>query len=208
MEETISDLKLEESDTIEEDKVLLNRSWTFWENYEAKNKDKSYLIKEIYTFDNIISFWQFWNRYPGNDTKAIFYNGEYMKYFFKEKYRISAINLFQKGIRPEWEDDRNKNGYTLMLEYIVKDNIEQFYTLVTEKWVKLMCFLIGETIPYSNNINGIRFVDKTKFGYNKSIVFRFEIWVDSSIKENEVDELKKKLSTEFGCMATVKSNKK
>lgn len=131
-----------------------------------------------------------------------------MKYFFKEKYRISAINLFQKGIRPEWEDDRNKNGYTLMLEYIVKDNIEQFYTLVTEKWVKLMCFLIGETIPYSNNINGIRFVDKTKFGYNKSIVFRFEIWVDSSIKENEVDELKKKLSTEFGCMATVKSNKK
>ena len=191
MEETISDLKLEESDTIEEDKVLLNRSWTFWENYEAKNKDKSYLIKEIYTFDNIISFWQFWNRYPGNDTKAIFYNGEYMKYFFKEKYRISAINLFQKGIRPEWEDDRNKNGYTLMLEYIVKDNIEQFYTLVTEKWVKLMCFLIGETIPYSNNINGIRFVDKTKFGYNKSIVFRFEIWVDSSIKENEVDELKK-----------------
>jgi len=208
MEETISDLKLEESDTIEEDKVLLNRSWTFWENYEAKNKDKSYLIKEIYTFDNIISFWQFWNRYPGNDTKAIFYNGEYMKYFFKEKYRISAINLFQKGIRPEWEDDRNKNGYTLMLEYIVKDNIEQFYTLVTEKWVKLMCFLIGETIPYSNNINGIRFVDKTKFGYNKSIVFRFEIWVDSFIKENEVDELKKKLSTEFGCMATVKSNKK
>ena len=208
MEETISDLKLEESDTIEEDKVLLNRSWTFWENYEAKNKDKSYLIKEIYTFDNIISFWQFWNRYPGNDTKAIFYNGEYMKYFFKEKYRISAINLFQKGIRPEWEDDRNKNGYTLMLEYIVKDNIEQFYTLVTEKWVKLMCFLIGETIPYSNNINGIRFVDKTKFGYNKSIVFRFEIWVDSSIKENEVDELKKNLSTEFGCMATVKSNKK
>ena len=208
MEETISDLKLEESDTIEEDKVLLNRSWTFWENYEAKNKDKSYLIKEIYTFDNIISFWQFWNRYPGNDTKAIFYNGEYMKYFFKEKYRISAINLFQKGIRPEWEDDRNKNGYTLMLEYIVKDNIEQFYTLVTEKWVKLMCFLIGETIPYSNNINGIRFVDKTKFGYNKSIVFRFEIWVDSSIKENEEEELKKKLSTEFGCMATVKSNKK
>ena len=66
--------ELEKSDTIELEKVLLNRSWSFWENHESKNKNKkksspkvdySETVKEIYTFDNIFSFWQFWNKYPG-----------------------------------------------------------------------------------------------------------------------------------------------
>ena len=74
MEETNNDLKIEESDTIEQDKVILNRSWSFWENYENRNKRNNYMIKEIYSFDNIISFWQFWNQYPGNETKAIFFD--------------------------------------------------------------------------------------------------------------------------------------
>ena len=86
MEEPNSE-KLEESDTIEKEKMQLNRTWSFWENYSMKNdvkKDGSYLYKEIFTFDDIISFWQFWNKYHGRDTKNIFFNGEYITYFFKE----------------------------------------------------------------------------------------------------------------------------
>lgn len=111
MEESISDGKLEESETIEKEKVLLKRTWSFWENYEdlkRAEKDYSKLLREIYTFNDIISFWQFWNKYPGNDTKQVFYNGEYVKYFFKEKYRIIAMNIFEKGIKPEWEDKKIK----------------------------------------------------------------------------------------------------
>lgn len=66
------DSKFEESTTIEKDKVLLNREWTFWENYDSKSKeikDYSTLTKELFTFSDIISFWQFWNNYPGNDSK-------------------------------------------------------------------------------------------------------------------------------------------
>ena len=40
MEDKNSDLKLEESETIELEKVILKREWSFWENYESKNKDK------------------------------------------------------------------------------------------------------------------------------------------------------------------------
>ena len=122
MEEKESDLEIEESDTIEKEKILLNRPWSFWENYEEKSKDKNYSesFKEIYTFDNIISFWQFWNKYPGNDTKKIFYNGEYVTYFFKEKYRIIAMNVFAKGIRPEWEDEKNKKGNIFILGYAAR----------------------------------------------------------------------------------------
>ena len=66
--------ELEESDTIELEKVLLNSSRSFWENHESKNKNKkksspkvdySETVKEIYTFDNILSFRQFLNKYPG-----------------------------------------------------------------------------------------------------------------------------------------------
>ena len=157
MEELNSE-NIEESDVISKEKVKLNRSWSFWENYQIKNNsEKGYsdLLKEIYSFDDIISFWQFWNKYPGNDTKNIFYNGEYISYFFDEKYRIIAMNLFVKGIKPEWEDVKNKKGKTLILEYEVKKNIDGFLSAVTESWIKLLCYLIGEQIPFTNNINGI-----------------------------------------------------
>jgi hypothetical protein len=207
MEESISDAKLEESETIEKEKIVLKRSWSFWENYESKNraeKDYSKLLKEIYTFNDIISFWQFWNKYPGNDTKQIFYNGEHVKYFFKEKYRIIAMNVFEQGIKPEWEDKKNQKGNVLTLEYVVDTGLDVFLPKVTELWKKLLLYLIGETLPYSDNINGIRFCDKTKFGYNKNVIFKFEIWVSSLMKEEELEELKKCLLTEFGCSATIK----
>ena len=207
MEESNSDAKLEESETIEKEKILLKRSWSFWENYESKNraeKDYSKLLKEIYTFHDIISFWQFWNKYPGNDTKQIFYNGDHVKYFFKEKYRIIAMNVFEEGIKPEWEDKKNQKGNVLTLEYVVDTGLDIFLPKVTELWKKLLLYLIGETLPYSDNINGIRFCDKTKFGYNKSVIFKFELWVSSLMKEEELEELKKYLITEFGCSATIK----
>ena len=68
--------ELEESDTIELEKFLLNSSWSFLENHESKNKKKlsrkvdySETVKQIYTFDNILPFWQFWNKYPGKKNR-------------------------------------------------------------------------------------------------------------------------------------------
>ena len=196
MKETI-----EESDTIEKEKVLLKRSWSFWENYDLKDKkekkDYSKLLKEIYTFNDIISFWQFWNKYPGSNTKNIFFNEENIKLFFKEKLRIIAMNLFESGIRPEWEDSKNKKGKVLTQEYLIETGLEQFLTEITEIWIKLICYLIGEIIPHCNNINGIRFVDKAKFGYYKNIIFRIEIWVNSQMNFQDVEELKKFLFDNF-----------
>ncbi len=203
------DLKLtdliypKEANTIEEKKVKLNHKLTFWENYEKRDmnlseNDYSKLLSPIFSFEDLITFWQFWNKYPGRDTKNIFYNGEYITYFFKEKYRINAMNLFVKGIKPEWEDENNAGGKVLILEYEVKKELDKFLSLVNETWIKLLVYLIGEQIPYTNHINGIRFVDKTKLG--KGIIFKFEVWVNKSLVNNtEVEELKKFLSKNFGC---------
>ena len=186
--------EISESPQIELEKVKLNREWSFWENYEEKNEGKnktkekySQSLKEIYTFDDIISFWQFWNKYPGNDTKKIFYNGEYITYFFKEKFRIIAMNVFVKGIRPAWEDEHNKGGHYYILGYDPKSDIAAFLTDITNNWIKLIINLIGEKLPHTEKINGIRFVDKTKIG--KANTFKFELWVNSSITEEEKDEL-------------------
>ena len=192
--------KLEETDTIDKEKVKLNRSWSFWENYLKKeassNNEYCNLLKEIFTFDDIISFWQFWNKYPGNDTKKIFYNGEYLKYFFKEKYRINAMNVFVNGIKPQWEDEKNKQAQILISEYDIKKDLEGFFSYINDSWIKLICLLIGEQMPHTNNINGIRVVDKSRIG--KTTVFRFEIWANSSMKSDEINNLKIFLSKNLG----------
>ncbi|NCP98634.1 eukaryotic translation initiation factor EIF4E family protein [archaeon] len=79
---TKEDVPQKEEDTIEEEKVLLNRTWTFWETYEPKAKgniDWSLLTKKIFSFKDIISFWQFWNSYPGSNFSEVFFNGEQLK---------------------------------------------------------------------------------------------------------------------------------
>jgi len=202
MEASESNKKEDNQIEKEQEKYKLNRTWSFWENYESKTrqeKDYTKLLKEIFSFSDLISFWQFWNKYPGSETKNIFYNGDCIKYFFKEKYRIIAMNLFIKGIKPEWEDKKNKGGKVLILEYVINQELTQFLNLVSESWTKLLCYLIGETLPHSEYINGVRFVDKTKFGKAKSIIFKFEIWVNSSMDEKDIDELNQFLSNEFGC---------
>jgi len=67
-----------EGETVDEKLVKLQRTWVFWENYENKgnNLDYAQSLKEIFRFDDIITFWQFWNAYPGSDPSFIFYNGE------------------------------------------------------------------------------------------------------------------------------------
>ena len=77
------DEKMEEKESIELDKVKLQRKWTFWENYETREKSKeedySKLTKSIFSFETIIEFWQFWNNYQGNNPKNIFFDGEKYK---------------------------------------------------------------------------------------------------------------------------------
>ena len=151
----------EESTTVPIEKVALEREWTFWENYELKERDKnidwSALLKDIFTFNTLIDFWQFWNKYPGSDPQNIFYNGERMRYFFKEKYRINAMNLFVSGIKPEWEDPKNKGGKIFIMEYVIqiKTQASDIMKIVDNVSMNLFLFLIREKIEKVQFINVI-----------------------------------------------------
>ena len=186
--------------------VKFKKSWTFWETYVSKTEDLSYenSNKLIFKWNDLITFFQFWNKYPGRDIKNILYDGNNLKYFFKEKYRINTMNIFQEGIKPMWEDEQNKGGKYFQLDYKIKnDEMDTFSELANVHWKKLALCTMGGSIPHADYINGIRFVDKTNFLRGKIIMFRIEVWVRKNMEENKLEELKKYLSENLGCQNVI-----
>ena len=189
--------------------VKFKKSWTFWETYVSKTTDLSFenSNKLIFKWDDLITFFQFWNKYPGRDIKNILFDGNNLKYFFKEKYRINAMNIFQEGIKPMWEDEQNKGGKYFQLDYKIKnDEMDTFSELANVHWKKLALCTMGGSIPHADLINGIRFVDKTNFTRGKIIMFRIEVWVRKNMEENKLEELKKYLSENLGCQNVISKN--
>ena len=182
--------------------VQFSKSWAFWENYTNKTKDLSYDAsnKQIFKWNDVVTFFQFWNKYPGNDIKNIFFDGKDLKYFFEEKYRITSINIFIEGIKPMWEDEQNKGGKYFQLDYKVKiDKINEFITASNYQWKKLALNLMGMNLPGADFINGIRFIDKTNFDRGKIIMFRIEVWIRKNVDENIIEDIRKYLRDNLGC---------
>lgn len=71
----------QESTEIPLESVKFKRTWVFWENYAAKSKTLSYKdsMNAIFEWGDIITFWQFWNNYPGSNANAVFFNGDKMR---------------------------------------------------------------------------------------------------------------------------------
>ena len=186
--------------------VKFKHAWTFWETYVSKKVKLSYndSNKLIFKWSDLITFFQFWNNYPGKDIKNILFDGNEIKFFFKEKYRINSMNIFKEGIKPMWEDEQNKGGKYFQLDYqIKKEDMDTFSNLANLHWKKLALCTMGGTIPNADYINGIRFVDKTDFDRGKIIMFRMEVWVRKNMEENKLEELKKYLSENLGCQRVI-----
>ena len=182
--------------------VKFGKTWTFWETYISKEKKLEYndSNKLIFKWDDIITFFQFWNKYPGRDIKNILFDGNNLKYFFNEKYRINSMNIFQEGIKPMWEDEQNKGGKYLQLDYKVQnDKIDEFIKASNYQWKKLALNLMGMTLPGADYINGIRFIDKTNFERGKIIMFRIEVWIRKNVEENVIKDIEKYLKENLGC---------
>lgn len=101
------------------------------------------------------------------------------------------------------------------MEYIIENDIEKFLEQISKAWLKLMLSTIGELYEFSKfvsisflfiffyliQINGIRFVDKTKtiITHSQKILFRLEIWVNNQMGEENVNQAKEFLKKEFHC---------
>lgn len=182
--------------------VKFQRTWSFWESYAAKAEKLDYekANQLIYKWDDIISFYQFWNKYQGNNFMNVFFDGSNLKFFFQEKYRIVAMNIFEDGIKPLWEDEKNKDGKYLQLEYkIQKDEMNVFSKPANFQWKKLILNTMGEGLPGAKYINGIRFIDKTDFERGRIIMFRIEVWINKEMPKDKLNELVEYLKKTMGC---------
>lgn len=182
--------------------VKFQRTWAFWESYIDKENKIKYedSNKIIFEWGDLITFFQFWNKYPGKEATNVFFDGTNIKYFSEEKYRITAMNIFIKGVKPLWEDENNNNGKYLQLEYkINKDELSHFSKVASGAWKKLALNVMGECLPAHEFINGIRFVDKTDFKRGKIIMFRIEVWLNKKVGMDDLNKLVDYLKTNLGC---------
>lgn len=65
------------------------------------------------------------------------------------------MNVFVKGILPAWEDQVNKGGKCLQLEYKIDNEIQKFFAIVSEAWKTLMLNLMGENLPGVKDVSSL-----------------------------------------------------
>lgn len=148
----------EDISQIELTKVEFKRVWIFWENYQSKESSNSNWddsIKKVVSFSDLITFWQFWNNYPGAVPKNFVFDGERLVYYFENKKRIDGLNLFVDGVVPKWEDPQNSGGRILHLLYDIKQDLHEFLDVIEEYWLKLVLLLLGESLPASKYVSFI-----------------------------------------------------
>ena len=116
------------------------------------------------------------------------------------------MNIFRDGIKPMWEDEKNKGGKYLQLEYQIKnDEMDEFSKSASIHWKKLALTTMGGSIPGSEFINGIRFIDKTNFERGNKILFRIEIWISKIMEEKKLKELEEYVKKNLCEKVTIKN---
>lgn len=182
---------LEVEKTVYHHKGEQESEWAVWENYRSTEKkgqggqsfsqgaNFSENLDQIATFENLKEFGLFWHNSFYDDSSNQIYNSqdETEKRVMRndKTYVIDCINVFRKGIRPEWEDPVNGGGYDLRVELDVnpdKNSRESISDTYKQLWQDFVFGVIGEECVFAEEIVGIRY----KYQANKNAV-RVEVWI-------------------------------
>ncbi|KAI3651327.1 hypothetical protein MP228_004808 [Amoeboaphelidium protococcarum] len=112
----------------------LQHSWTLYVDAPQSKKTTSSNwaanLKQIAVINSVEEFWKVYN----NISEA------------SELHHGMNYRLFKTGIKPEWEDEKNKNGgvWTLYLKGDLKDKVDTL-------WLYTMMLCIGEQFDDMNN---------------------------------------------------------
>mmetsp|Transcript_20932 Transcript_20932/g.29995 ORF Transcript_20932/g.29995 Transcript_20932/m.29995 type:complete len:188 (-) Transcript_20932:81-644(-) len=147
----------------------LQNQWVFWDfksDSALEKSDYSSLFREICEFRTVEGFWKHWAAFT--PPSSVFSDGIKKKVI--DGRVIKALNVFKKGIRPEWEDPANSKGWDLLAsKNLTLGNLDAV-------WENVVLALIGETIDVGDEICGCRVVDSCKKG---KALYKIEIWLRS-----------------------------
>ena len=155
----------------------LQRKWCIWEQWnQNENTSGDFLnyMENIGSFETLHSFWQHWHVLPHSDPTKLFFNRkENVRKVIAERHKhIDGIGLFEEGVQPAWEDEVNKNGSDILARK------EFEWDKLKDLWTRLVFAVIGETLPYSELIVGVRIIDKY-------YTYKIEIWLRQDLKKSE-----------------------
>ena len=161
----------------------LERTWVIWEMWNTTDTSNyASNMQQVGIFSTMWDFLQHWENLPHSQPNFYFSN---IKEGTERRIEglpapIEAVGIFLQGIIPAWEDPINAKGS----DFSFRKNIEE--GLIKDCWKKLVFSLIGETIALSEEIVGVRIVDKFRH-------FKCEVWVkfDAEIHPEKAQIVKK-----------------
>lgn len=127
-------------------------------------------FKTIRDVDSIEMFWRIYNNSPPPS---------------KVKPGVT-FSFFKKGIHPSWEDENNKDGFSLVLYF----NCKLFKPAqVDEYFMNCLLILVGNYIKAVNDINGLS-IDK------KFSAYKLVFWMKSKLNQSteSINEIYKALN--------------
>ena len=155
----------------------LERTWTIWEMW-SQNPQNQENYKEnmqpVGDFECLHSFWQHWNYLPHAVPSDLFYDlkSNQQPMVYPEQISVDAVSVFETGVIPAWEDPVNKTGCTVSVRRQVQPE------KIKEVWDRLVMSIIGESLPFSEQVVGCRVVSKQKFT-------KFEVWLKLTCAQDD-----------------------
>ncbi|ODQ64097.1 translation initiation factor eIF4e [Nadsonia fulvescens var. elongata DSM 6958] len=163
----------------------LSTGWSLWyikpQTSGLKENWKD-LVSEVISFDTVEDFWGVYNNIPKASELPI--KGDYA--------------LFRKGIKPEWEEEENKDGGKW--SYVFNKTIKQ---AIDEKWLNIVLGSIGETLEEDEEesvVTGL-FLNIRKNGV------RVELWTKISEDEEKLKIIGSRFKELLGVTANVEFTK-
>jgi translation initiation factor 4E len=177
----------------------LQTSWTVWEHRRNKghdaqdqgleelNADASYLagIRAICKFSTVEEFWQAFAYLPL--PSKFFFDGR-TRHDFTDR-SVEGFSIFREGVRPMWEDKRNNDGGEWYFRgFLPLGDLDAY-------WEESILGLIGETLDPSDELCGLRIIDKSRVHSGKAHIrpaYRLELWFKTSTDHALREEIKKR----------------
>jgi hypothetical protein len=149
----------------------LNCNWIVWYHYDIN----SWTIDSFVELIKITTVQEFW--YFVESLKTI------------SNLLIEHMYIMREGIKPMWEDPRNRNGGCWSIKIDIKD------TYVT--FVKILMYLITENILVNNEENLSEGITGVSLCQKNNYNCILQIW-NSDKKYNKVNYLPKEFTDSFG----------
>jgi translation initiation factor 4E len=143
------------------EKHYLKYRWTMWWNPPFK-KGAEWKVEKVLSFDTVEDFWCLYNHLA---KPSMLKAG-------------SNYHMFKDGVKPEWEDEENKNGGKWIID--LKKDAQK----VDDAWMNIILAMIGEQDfqEYSDEICGVVVSPRAKGN-------KLALWTKSADMQDKCEDI-------------------